>query len=771
MIRRPAAIRALGWALAAVAALSGAAHAGWLWDQNNDKIDDRMPAVEASGPVAAHVGNALSGRLRFALLNAEAPFLYGVYIGYDHHPTDADVAALTALGVSVQTRYRYIDYVRSAVTFAQATQIAQLAGVSRIETIPIYYPVNDVATRTLRARSSGYQIFPNAWEHLGATGKGIVVAILDSGVNDEPDAGTGYPGHESMRGKWLGGGDFFAGQPELNTPLDESINPKHTADPEGTYHGSHVAGTAIGSGGPEGMLNGAEPGFNAGLAPDARLVDCKVLSDAGSGFGSADALEWCIYNRFNNWGLSGADTIYTGIDVANMSVGGMDESDGTDANCLAVNAAHKAGIVVCVASGNDGSTGFLVSPGAADLALTVGSFTDENTVNRLDDYVADYSNEGPRNSDGDVESLDEMKPNVMGSGTGVNSMLGDPTTDGDQYHHINGTSMACPSVAGVAALVLSANPTLSSDQVRQLLMDTADHRTDAGKQPPSAVDPFNVDPNYHPSWGWGQTDAYAAVKEAANSSETQVVRIAATPQRGPDGIRIAWTSQREINLARFELDRAPDASGLPGAWTEITEVPVPAPSPLIHRVGNRHDYAYTDLDPALDLNATYWYRVRWVDHMGQSHSEPPLRSRIMDSPVVARVQFSWTHDYSNGDLYVRYGTGTDTGAPAWFRQAPGSPAADSIITRPGVSFTGTLQHYFHVDLTAEDLVTQFLPPTNANPWFLSVTEGGFINTLGRVESFSVTVFNGQGSTVYTSPQPPVATVEKTETSSGSRSIR
>src|SRR4029077_16476587 len=90
-----------------------AADAAWLWDQNQDKIDDRIQSVESQGLAAAHVGNVLSGRLRFAVLNDAAPFVYGVYVGYDHHPTDADAGALQALGVPVQVRYRYIDYIRT----------------------------------------------------------------------------------------------------------------------------------------------------------------------------------------------------------------------------------------------------------------------------------------------------------------------------------------------------------------------------------------------------------------------------------------------------------------------------------------------------------------------------------------------------------------------------------------------------------------------------------------------------------------------------------
>ncbi|MGH7724171.1 MAG: S8 family serine peptidase [Candidatus Eiseniibacteriota bacterium] len=739
------------------------AEASWLWDQNANKIDDRIETVELEGPGAAHVGNTLAGKLRFALLNATAPFEYGVYVGYDHHPTDADASALAVLGIPVQVRYESIDYIRSRVTFPQALQIAALPGVTRIETIPIFYPVNDIATRVLRARDSGGELFPSVWKHLGVTGRGVTVAIFDTGVNDAPDASIGYPGHESLNGKWVGGGSFFAGQPALNTPLDESENPRHAIDPELTYHGTHVAGTAIGSGGPAGVLGpGGSPGFYAGLAPDARLVDMKVLSDAGAGFGSADGLDWLIHNRLNDWGLTGPDSIYGGVDVANLSLGGMDESDGTDANCAAVNAAVRAGIVVCVASGNDGNTAFMVSPGAADLVVTVGSFTDNNTIAREDDVVADYSNEGPRNPDSDSDVHDEMKPNVLGSGTGILSALGDPTTDGNLYHHINGTSMACPSVAGIAALVRSANPGLSASEVRSVLEDTADHRVHGGKQPPEAVDPFGEDPNYHPSWGWGQTDAYAAVKEALNPATTQIVRVSATPQRGPDGVRVRWWSQREIGLTRYAVDRAPDSYGGPGAWTELADVSVPAPSTQIRGVPNRHPYEYTDLDPSLDPASTYWYRVRWLEG-GISHAEPALAVRIDDSPVVARVRYSWTHDYSDGDLAVKFGTGTSTANPAWSRPGLGAPAADSIVTVAGTPLLGTLRHYFHVDLTAADLVTGFLPPGAANPWFLSVKEGGFLNTKGRVNDFSVTVFGPGGEVTYTAPNPVTETIEKQET--------
>lgn len=755
--------RVVRWCSLLLLAGATSAQAAWLWDTNNDKIDDRIAQVETQGALAARVGGLASGKLRFALLNTSAPFRYGVYIGYDHHPTDLDATALQAAGITPQVRYESIDYIRAELTAAQALQVASLVGVTRIETIPMMYATNDVASRSLRARDSGGQLFPSVWTNLGVTGRGVVVAILDTGVNDEADPNTGYPGHESLRGKFLGGGNFFSGQPQLNTDLDASENPKHLADPELAYHGTHVAGTAIGSGGPNGVLNGAAPGFYAGMAPDARLVDCKVLSDAGVGFGAADALDWLIHHRNDNWGLTGPDAVYHGVDIASMSLGGTDNSDGSDASCAAVNAAVRAGITVLVATGNDGNTGWIASPCAADLAISIGAFTDDNTIRRDDDYVADYSNEGPRLSDGDADQLDEMKPSVLGPGTGIMSALGDPTTDGRKYHHINGTSMATPAIAGIAALILSANHGLQPADVRRILQETADHRRDRGKQAESAADPFGIDPNYHPSWGWGEVDAYAAVKEALNSASTQVVRFALAPQRGPDGVQVRWWAQREIGLARYRIERAPDAYGGPGVWQVVYDLPVGAPVHEIARVPNRRLYTWTDNDPSLIASATYWYRVTFLDQSGITHVEPELKVRIEDSPVRARIQYAWTHDYSDGDLAVRYGTGTDTGNPIWWRPGQGAQSADSVVTVPGISFTGTKKHYFHVDLTDDDLVGGYLPPSAANPWFLSVKEGGYVNTLGKVDAFSMTVFGPGGTTTFTSPQPSVPTVEKQET--------
>src|SRR5262249_34498264 len=154
---------------------------------------------------------------------------------------------------------------------------------------------------------------------------------------------------------------------------------------------------------------------------------------------------------------------------------------------------------------------------------------------------------------------------------------------------------------------------------------------------------------------------------------------------------------------------------------KIATVTVPLASNQIHRVPNRHLYGYTDLDASLDPSATYWYRLRWIDYAGGSHTEPAISARIASSPVKARVLYAWTHDFSDGDLTTRIGTGTDTAHPIWFRMGEGATVADSMHTLAGVSYTGTEEFFFHIDLTADEVGT-YLPPSAANPWFLSVRE-------------------------------------------------
>ena len=743
----------LAAAISLALAVTPVAAADWMWDTDADGVDDRIEHVNEQGLSAAFENNGLTedARLRFAVSDVAGILKYGVYVGYDHKPDANDIANLEASGVStsILKQYHSIDYIRMELTFDEIQTVAGLPGVTRVESIPIMYATNNNATKTSQARFSNFRRHPAVQSDLGFTGKDVVVSILDTGVNDQFDTVTQYPGHESFTGKFLGGGNFDLGDPNLNTPNDQSENPIDRGEAAASNHGTHVAGTTLGTGGGTGIF--------AGVAPDALLVDQKVLSDAGLGFGSADGIDWAIANK---------DTFGKPIRVLNLSLGGLDNSDGTDAGSQTVNAAYDAGIVSVRATGNDEMTNYIASPAAADKALAVGSLADQNTIERADDLVSDFSNEGPRLDDGDGDFEDEMKPLVGAPGSGIVSADGSLITDGMQYKPLSGTSMATPHTAGVIALMLEANPDLTPDEIVAVLKHTSIHRSDWGKTDPNA-NPFpNGDPNYHPSAGWGQVDAYAAVKEALRiggdaASQTQVVYINGEPAADDaSAIDVTWHSQRETGLQGYNVYRAPDLDGSPGAFTQVNGSLVPGTGQeTIEEVNNRN--VYTLRDSGLTPNTTYWYAIEQVGTPG-TFMEPPLPVTLGEARAVAQLKYSITHNAYSNDLLVLVGTGPQLNNPNRIFDGLSPGDADSVSEETGEPTTGTTRYEFTQRLTSLDDVEQFLPPSDDNPWFLSVQEGGFVNRNGRVNSFQLDILDEDGNVMesYTTGDlTPQQTVE------------
>ncbi len=280
---------------------------------------------------------------------------------------------------------------------------------------------------------------PRVWES-GFTGKGVRVALLDTGLDAE---------HPDLADRLLAYRDFVSADgPGAGVPRD----------PNG--HGTHVAGIVAGSG-------QAAGGRYRGVAPDARLIVARALDEMGTARTSQvmAALEWAIDQ---------------GAQVINLSLGGGPyPADGTDALSTLCNAAVEEGVVVCAAAGNLGPARQSIgAPAAAQQVITVGAADIRQPLAAT--VVADFSSRGPT-ADG------RLKPDLIFPGRGViaprarGTSLGQPV--GERYTRLNGTSQAAPMVAGTAALLLQANPRLSPAEIKARLMRGARRLKDA---PPEA---------------------------------------------------------------------------------------------------------------------------------------------------------------------------------------------------------------------------------------------------------------------------------------------
>jgi subtilisin family serine protease len=266
---------------------------------------------------------------------------------------------------------------------------------------------------------------PDAWA-AEYTGAGVHVAVLDTGYD---------PTHPDL-----------AGRVSKERNFSQDVDPPGETAVDGNGHGTHVEATIAGTG-------AAEGGRYRGVAPEADLWIGKVLGNDGTG--SEDqiiaGMQWA------------ADS---GADVINMSLGLPFPSDGTDPMSQAVNQlTESSGALFVIAAGNSGPDEQTVtSPGAADLALTVGAVDH-------DDNAASFSSRGPRF--GDLA----IKPEIVAPGVDIVSARAAGTSEGNlldtYYTSLSGTSMATPHVAGSAAVLAQEHPDWTAAQLKAQLVATS----------------------------------------------------------------------------------------------------------------------------------------------------------------------------------------------------------------------------------------------------------------------------------------------------------
>ena len=286
---------------------------------------------------------------------------------------------------------------------------------------------------------------PAVWTQYGVTGRGVGVAIVDSGIYAHPD----------LAGRVVAAIDFTSATP--------TVSPVALGDPGG--HGTHVAGLVAG----DGTLSG---GAYTGVAPGANLVDVRVIDANGRSSVSTvlAGLQWVLRNR----------TTYN-IRVVNLSLGAQEQTSYTlNPLSTAVEVLSFAGVTVVVSAGNAGPiAGTITTPGDDPFVVTVGAIDDAVTASPADDLMASWSSCGPTAFDAlakpDLVAPGRHMISLRSPGSTLDTLYptrevtapGAVTAD---YFMLSGTSMAAPLVAGAVALILEKDPTLNPRQVKQRLV-------------------------------------------------------------------------------------------------------------------------------------------------------------------------------------------------------------------------------------------------------------------------------------------------------------
>ncbi len=427
-----------------------------------------------------------------------------VFVDYDHHPTDADVSALEALGVEVTFRFAYLDTVSGTAPFEAVLDsegIRSLPGVVMVEDLGLAEPNMHEAVPNMGV--------DDVWNDLGLDGTGSTIAILDTGVRGD---------HEGLNDM---DDDPFTCIDDPPDPLDPNpdpipadCDPKIIAffdavftdeehDPAESYdsgtHGTHVAGIVAGTGG--GQTDPSTGLRYIGAAPGAYLVNILSCCD-GDIEDIMQGAQWAIDNKDSAGGH--------GIDILTSSLGEQQfethvDNDGNSAWSRQMDMVVEAGIITTLSAGNEfgGATlagcNTIDSPGDARLPVTVAALD-------KDLGLAIYSSRG-------YTSDLRVKPDVATIGSNI--MAPDAATK-DGYTSKSGTSMATPLMAGIAALMIQANPDMTTTEFKDIIGAHSIEREIALLDDPGFNDCSLLETRPDNEFGYGQADPVAFV-EAAGS--------------------------------------------------------------------------------------------------------------------------------------------------------------------------------------------------------------------------------------------------------------
>lgn len=501
----------------------------------------------------------------------------------------------------------------------------------------------------------------DAWA-LGVRGQGVVVAGADTGVRWT---------HSALKNQYRGWNGTTAShdynwKDGIHNP---NSSPCAASSPEpcdddttalaGIGHGTHTMGTIVGWDGGANQI---------GMAPAAKWIACRNMNQ-GVGVPATGYLE-CMQFFLAPTKVDGTlPDPSKAPDVINNSWGCVEPGCQPEPNPptpgylrATLQASRAAGIVYVVSAGNEGAAG------CSSLEFPLARYPESFTVGAIDhrnNNVASFSSRGPVNGDPDFPT-GQMKPNITAPGVSIRSASRSSDTS---YVSAGGTSMSGPHVAGLVALVISANPALRGDvdRIEEIIEQSAVKMTTSlacGTDTSTSV-PNNV-------FGWGRIDALAAVNLA---------RAAASGCLGPATGRFidtfdpfadgAWTVDTAVN----------DAAPAGGPWQVISD-------PTAHSVSR----SFFTADPPLskdDRLVSPPQRISPTSQLTFWHSfntEDTYDGGVLEVTTDGGVTWQKITNFVEGGYNSAFDPGAEhplPGQAAWSGISPSYPAMNKVTANVG----------------------------------------------------------------------------------------
>ncbi|MFF6773077.1 S8 family serine peptidase [Streptomyces sp. NPDC012637] len=366
-------------------------------------------------------------------------------------------AALVDLGGSASQQ----DVAEVMAAFKADPQVASVEPDIRAYAMAVAPNDTDYAKQWDLFEATGGMNVPTAWDK--TTGSGVTVAVID----------TGYAAHSDLATNVVSGYDFISTSADARDGNGRDADAKDEGDWNATdgecgtgskasnssWHGTHVAGTI-------GAVTNNTKGI-AGIAYNAKIQPVRVLGKCGgSSADIADAITWASGGT-----VPGVPANPTPAKVINLSLGGA------SASCpsvyqTAINGAVSRGTTVVVAAGNSNANASGFTPANCSNVITVASTSREGNRSYYSNYgtIVDVAAPG-----GETRRATDTPGTVTTPENGIYSTLNSGTTvqSTENYKPYQGTSMAAPHIAGLAALLKSAKSTLTPAEIESAIKTNA----------------------------------------------------------------------------------------------------------------------------------------------------------------------------------------------------------------------------------------------------------------------------------------------------------